>query len=150
MGHRGAEGREYPLPWDEESSGTQKLFSLAGPWLDILKNGYVVGVDEIESSMHPLMVVELLRLVFDPERNRNCAQFLFTTHNPLLLDPTLLRRDQIWFADKDEEGATHLYPLTDYKPRKGESLARGYLAGRYGGVPFIPNGLLGKEDADGR
>lgn len=149
MGHRGVAGREYPLSWDNESSGTQKLFSLAGPWLDILKNGFVVGVDEIESSMHPLMVVELLRLVFNEEFNASGAQFLFTTHDPLLLDPTLLRRDQVWFADKDEEGATHLYPLTDYKPRKGESLARGYLSGRYGGVPFIPAGLLGKEVGDG-
>jgi AAA15 family ATPase/GTPase len=145
LGHRGVAGREYGLPWDDESSGTQKLFSLAGPWLDILEKGYVVGVDEIESSMHPTMVTELLRLVFT-RSNRN-AQFLFTTHNPLLLDPTLLRRDQIWFADKDDEGATHLYPLTDYKPRKGESLVRGYLAGRYGGIPFIPDGLLGKEAA---
>lgn len=149
LGHRGSEGREFPLSWEEESSGTQKLFSLAGPWLEILKNGYVVGVDEIESSMHPLMAIELLRLVFDPEINREGAQFLFTTHNPLLLDRTLLRRDQVWFADKDEEGGTHLYPLSDYKPRKDESLARGYLAGRYGAVPFIPHGLLGKEKLDG-
>lgn len=147
LGHRGVAGREYPLPWDEESSGTQKLFTLAGPWLDVLENGYVVGVDEIESSMHPSMVVELLRLIFDSSTNAHGAQCLFTTHNPLLLDPTLLRRDQVWFADKDEEGATHLYPLTEYKPRKGESLTRGYMAGRYGAVPFIPEGLLGKEEA---
>ena len=113
----------------------------------MLENGYVVGVDEIESSMHPSMVVELLRLIFDSSTNAHGAQCLFTTHNPLLLDPTLLRRDQVWFADKDEEGATHLYPLTEYKPRKGESLTRGYMAGRYGAVPFIPEGLLGKEEA---
>lgn len=149
LGHRGAQGREFPLPWEDESSGTQKLFSLAGPWLDMLENGCVVGVDEIESSMHPTMVVELLRLVFSAQLNRKDSQFLFTTQNPLLLDPTLLRRDQVWFADKDDEGATHLYPLTDYKPRKGESLARGYLAGRYGAVPFIPKGLLARENADG-
>jgi len=60
-----------------------------------------------------------------------------------LLDNTLLRRDQVWFTDKDEEGSAHLYPLTDYQPRKGESLVRGYLAGRYGAVPFVPHGLLG-------
>ncbi|MCC5808587.1 MAG: AAA family ATPase [Opitutales bacterium] len=149
LGHVGVDGKEFPLPWEDESSGTQKLFALAGPWLDTLERGYVVGVDEIESSMHPLMVVELLRLVFGPERNRNGGQLVFTTHNPLLLDPSVLRRDQIWFADKDEEGATHLYPLTDYRPRKGESLVRGYLAGRYGAVPFIPDGLLGKEAPHG-
>jgi uncharacterized protein len=95
--------------------------------------------------MHPSMATALLRLVFSKEHNPNGAQLLFTTHNPLLLDPTLIRRDQVWFADKDDEGSTHLYPLTDYKPRKGESLARGYLSGRYGAVPFIPSGLLGKE-----
>lgn len=147
--HRGYQGDNYHLPWDDESSGTQKFFTLIGPWLNVLDSGSVACVDEIESSMHPLMVFELLKLVFDPEANQKNAQILFTTHNPLLLDPTLLRRDQIWFADKDEEGATHLYPLTDYKPRKGESLVRGYLAGRYGGIPFIPDGLLGKEEEHG-
>lgn len=142
LGHRGAEGREYPLPWDEESSGTQKFFALAGPWLDILKHGYSVGLDEIESSMHPTMVVELLRLFFSKQSNSKGAQLLFTTHNPLLLDTELMRRDQVWFADKDDEGATHVYPLTDYKPRNKESRLRGYMAGRYGAIPFIAHGLL--------
>lgn len=145
LGHRGAGGKEFPIPWKSQSMGTKKFFSLAGPWLELLAMGHVALIDEIESSMHPTMVVELLRLFFSSEASRTNAQLLFTTHNPLLLDPTLIRRDQVWFADKDEEGATHLYPLTDYKPRKGESLARGYLAGRYGAVPFIPSGLLGKE-----
>lgn len=145
LGHRGTGGKEFQIAWEEQSSGTQKFFSLSGPWLDILANGYIAELDEIESSMHPSMVTALLRLVFSKEHNPNGAQLLFTTHNPLLLDPTLIRRDQVWFADKDDEGSTHLYPLTDYKPRKGESLARGYLSGRYGAVPFIPSGLLGKE-----
>jgi uncharacterized protein len=147
MGHRGTEGREFPLDWGDQSSGTQKFFALAGPWLDILKNGYFAGLDEIESSMHPTMVRELLRLAFSDESNPRGAQILFTTHNPLLLDTQLLRRDQVWFADKDDEGATHLYPLTDYSPRNKESLIRGYMAGRYGAIPFIPEGLLGKAEA---
>lgn len=142
LGHRGAEGQEFALPWEEESSGTQQLFALAGPWLDILKNGYFAGLDEIESSMHPSMVSALLKLIFSEKANPNGAQLLFTTHNPLLLDTEVMRRDQVWFADKDEEGATHLYPLTDYKPRNKESLVRGYMSGRYGAIPFIPNGLL--------
>jgi hypothetical protein len=140
--HRGS-SVEVPLPWDSESAGTHRLFGLAGPWLDILSNGYTVCVDELETSMHPLMVRELLRLFFCPVANPKGAQILFTTHNPLLLDATLLRRDQVWFTDKDAEGESHLYPLTDYSPRKGESLVRGYLAGRYGAVPFVPAGLLG-------
>ena len=93
--------------------------------------------------MHPLMVRELLRLFFSEKENPKGAQILFTTHNPLLLDATLLRRDQVWFTDKDESGESHLYPLTDYSPRRGESLVRGYLSGRYGAVPFVPAGLLG-------
>lgn len=137
-----------PLPWSSESRGTHRLFSLVGPWLEILKNGDTVCIDELETSMHPGMVVELLRLFFQEKTNPNGAQILFTTHNPLLLDPTLLRRDQIWFADKDKFGEAYLYPLTDYAPRKGESLVRGYLAGRYGAVPFIPEGLLGSFVAD--
>ena len=145
LGHRGAGGKEFQIEWDEQSSGTKKFFALAGPWLDILANGYIAELDEIDSSMHTSMVTALLRLVFSNEHNPNGAQFLFTTHNPLLLDPTLIRRDQVWFADKDDEGSTHLYPLTEFKPRKGESLARGYLSGRFGAVPFIPSGLLGKE-----
>ena len=143
LAHRGSGATEFALPWASESAGTHRLFSLAGPWLDILSNGNVVCVDELETSMHPLMVRELLRLFFSEKENPNRAQILFTTHNPLLLDSTLLRRDQVWFTDKDAEGEGHLYPLSDYSPRRGESLVRGYMSGRYGAVPFIPAGLLG-------
>ena len=123
--------------------GPQRWFALAGPWLDILRNGSTVCIDELETSLHPLMLRALLELMFSASENPNGAQILFTTHNPLLLDATLLRRDQVWFTDKDAHGAAHLYPLTDYQPRKGESLVRGYLSGRYGAVPFLPEGLLG-------
>lgn len=140
--HQGAENADIPLPWNRESAGTQRLFALAGPWLDILKRGLVMCIDELETSMHPLMVRELMRLFMSEQENTNGAQLIFTTHNPLLLDTTLIRRDQVWFTDKDEAGSAHLYPLTDYSPRKEESLVRGYLSGRYGAVPFIPTGLL--------
>ena len=145
--HRASNPKELPLPWASESAGTHRLFALAGPWFDILSKGYTVCVDELESSMHPLMVRELLRLFFSATENPRGAQIIFTTHNPLLLDATLLRRDQVWFTDKDADGEAHLYPLTDYQPRKGESLVRGYLSGRYGAVPFIPEGLLGSFQA---
>jgi len=145
--HRGSGTAEVSLPWASESGGTRRFFELAGPWLDILSKGHTVCVDELESSMHPLMVRELLRLFFSATENPHGAQILFTTHNPLLLDATLMRRDQVWFTDKDADGEAHLYPLTDYQPRKGESLVRGYLSGRYGAVPFIPAGLLGSFQA---
>jgi AAA15 family ATPase/GTPase len=141
--HRNKEGDEVSLPWSSESAGTRRLFTLAGPLLHILEKGQVVCIDELDTSMHPKVVTELLRLVFNPETNPGGAQVIFTTHNPLLLDPTLLRRDQVWFTEKDDDGASHLYPLTDYQPRKDESWARGYMAGRYGGIPYIPHGLLG-------
>jgi len=147
LGHRGTKGREYPLDWRQQSFGTRKFFALVGPWLDIIESGQFAAIDELDSSMHPSMVAELLKLVFSKKNEK--AQILFSTHNPLLLDLTLIRRDQVWFADKDEEGATHLYALNDYKPRKKESLVRGYMAGRYGAVPFIPDGLLGPDEADG-
>lgn len=145
--HRGADNADIPLPWDLESAGTHRLFALAGPWLDILSEGHVVCIDELDTSMHPLMVMELLRLLFVEKYSSNRAQVIFTTHNPLLLDITLLRRDQVWFTDKDNHGEGHLYPLTEYAPRKEESLIRGYLSGRYGAVPFLPKGLLGERPA---
>lgn len=141
--HQGPGDTTLPLDWEKESAGTQRFFALIGPWLDILQNGYTICVDEIETSMHPIMVRELLSLIFNADENRNGAQVIFTTHNPLFLDGTLLRRDQVWFTDKDEEGAAHLYPLGEYQPRQGESLIRGYMSGRYGAVPFVPKGLLG-------
>ncbi len=154
--HRGTDGEGVALPWSAESTGTRRLFTLAGPLLSILRKGQVVCIDELDTSIHPKMVCELLRLVFNAETNPGGAQILFTTHNPLLLDPTLLRRDQVWFTEKDAAGESHLYPLTDFHPRKDESWARGYMAGRYGSIPYIPHGLLGspkevqpepKEDA---
>lgn len=145
--HTGPEGREFELPLEEESAGTRRFFSLAGPWLQSLDRGVTLCLDEFDTSLHPFMTQALLELVFSPEHNPNGAQVIFTTHNPLLLDPTFLRRDQIWFVDKDREGGSFVYPLTDYKPRKEESLLRGYLSGRYGALPFIPAGLLPKEEA---
>lgn len=146
--HRGPQNTSVPLDWDRESAGTHRLFSLIGPLLDILQQGFTVCIDEIETSMHPIMVRELLKLFFSDKENSGGAQIIFTTHNPLLLDSTLMRRDQVWFTDKNDAGAIHLYPLSDYKPRGGESLIRGYMAGRYGAVPFVPRGLLGTFPSD--
>jgi len=139
--HRGASGKDANIDFTEESAGTQRFFSLVGPWLDILEHGYTVLIDELETSLHPMLVSDFLKLLFSSKFNKKGAQVIFTTHNPILLDTDIIRRDQVWFTEKDDNGATHLYPLTDYKPRKAESLVRGYLAGRYGAIPFIPEGL---------
>jgi hypothetical protein len=141
LSHHAEEIEDPFLKFSDESAGTRRLFALAGPWLDILENGYTVFVDELEASLHPILIREVLKLLFSEKINLNGAQVIFTTHNPILLDNSLLRRDQIWFTEKAPDGATHLYPLTDYQPRKNESLAKGYLSGRYGAIPFIPEGL---------
>ena len=130
-------GELVALNLDEESVGTKKFFSLSGPWLDILDNGRVLFVDELNNSMHPLMVRFLVSLINNPEVNKKNAQLIFSTHDTSTLDKDIFRRDQIWFTEKNASNATNLYPLTDFSPRKGEALQKGYLQGRYGALPFI-------------
>ena len=121
----------------DESGGTQKLFAFAGPLLDVLAKGRILLVDELDTSLHPLMVRFLISLIHNPEVNRSNAQLVFTTHDSSVLDTEIFRRDQVWFVEKNAENATRLYPLTEFSPRKGEALERGYLNGRYGALPFI-------------
>jgi len=121
----------------DESEGTQKLFALAGPLLDIFRHGRVLVVDELDRSLHTLLVRQLVAMFQDPERNVHGAQLLFTTHDTTLLDSDLLRRDQIWFTEKDSDQASIVFPLTEFTPRKNEAFGRGYLSGRYGAVPIL-------------
>jgi ABC-type transport system involved in cytochrome c biogenesis ATPase subunit len=135
--HAADGARLVAIDFAEESAGTRRFYALAGPWLDVLDGGYTVCVDELENSLHPALVKVLLGMFFNPETNPKGAQLIFTTHNATLLNSNLLRRDQIWFTEKRRGGDSFLYPLTDYKPRADESLEKGYLAGRYGGVPVF-------------
>jgi len=121
----------------DESDGTRNFFSLAGPWLDSLDKGMVLVMDELDASLHPLMVRFLVSTLHSSETNPHNAQLLFTTHSVTLMEGDLLRRDQIWFAEKGRDRATHLYPLTDFSPRKGDAILRGYLRGRYGALPIL-------------
>jgi len=129
------------LPFEQESKGTQILFSIGVPVLETLERGGVLLIDELEASLHPAIGRHIVRLFNDPKTNPRNAQLIFTTHDTNLLGTTLgepvLRRDQVWLTEKDDEGATVLYPLTDFKPRKAENIERGYLQGRYGAVPFL-------------
>ncbi|MEA9390410.1 ATP-binding protein [Acerihabitans sp. TG2] len=122
----------------DESEGTKKLFSLAGPWLDTLDKGHVIFIDELNLSLHPKLVRFLVSLFNDPDKNTNNAQLIFTTHETSILNQEVFRRDQIWFCEKDNANATKLFPLTDFSPRKGrENIETSYLDGRYGAIPFI-------------
>ena len=122
----------------DESNGTRNLLSLAGPVLDILNKGLTLVIDELDTSLHTLLVRQLVRLFHQPEINTGGAQLIFTTHDTSLLDaPDLLRRDQVWFVEKDRDQASSLVGLSEFGPRKNEALERGYLMGRYGGTPFL-------------
>ena len=130
--------KQYTLQLGQESVGTQRFFSKIGLWMDAMSAGAVLVVDEIEASMHPLLTRHLIEMIQDQTVNQNHAQLIFTTHDTGLLDLKLLRRDQIWFAEKDEKSMqTDIYALTEFSPRKEENIARGYLQGRYGAIPFI-------------
>ena len=131
------DGEPVLLPFGEESLGTRRLFGLGGPWVVSLAAGLVLVVDELDASMHPILVRTLVRMFHDPEINRHNAQLIFNTHDTTLLDSGVFRRDQIWFVEKDRAGASHLYPLLEFSPRKDEALEKGYLQGRYGAIPFV-------------
>ena len=126
-----------------ESEGTKKLFDMAGPFFDTLMNGNILVVDELDAKMHPLISLEIISLFNDPKRNPHGAQLIFTTHDTNLLSSKQLRRDQIWFTEKDEQERTDLYNMMDIvlpdgsKPRGDGNMERNYIRGRYGAIPYI-------------
>ncbi|MGN1404745.1 MAG: ATP/GTP-binding protein, partial [Erysipelotrichaceae bacterium] len=128
----------FELSMDEESAGTRQYFNRVGGWLDAIEKGRLLVVDEIEDSLHPLLTRRLIEMVHDKNMNQKQSQLLFTTHDALLLDLNIFRRDQIWFAEKnDKTCSTELYSLASFSPRKGENVRKGYLQGRFGAVPYI-------------
>lgn len=138
---RHAESQDAWLPFEDESHGTQTFLELSLPIARALRDGGVLLVDELEASLHPELARMIVELFNRPDANPLHAQLLFTTHDTAMLGNTLgepeLRRDQVWLTEKSQEGATLLYPLTDYVPRKAENLERGYLLWRYGATPFL-------------
>jgi AAA15 family ATPase/GTPase len=132
---------ESPFDLDEESAGTLSWLAMLPMILDALDEGLVVAVDEIDTSLHPLLTAQFVRLFHSPETNPNGAQLIFTTHDSSLLGTMigdqLLDRDEIWFVEKSKDGASALYPLTDFKPREGHNIERRYLGGSYGAVPVL-------------
>jgi AAA15 family ATPase/GTPase len=136
--HHVTESGQATFDFADESGGTRVLFTLAGPVLDILNKGKTLIIDELNASLHPLIVRELVSMFNDPKTNTGNAQLIFTTHDTSLMGATgLFRRDQIWFTEKGKDQATNLIAMAEFSPRKGEALERGYLSGRYGGIPFL-------------
>lgn len=135
--HRKKDGSNAKISFENQSTGTKAIFSLAGPIFDALSNGYCLIIDEINTSLHPLILHTLVDAFCDPQVNTKRAQLIFTSHDTSLLRDKFFRRDQVWFVEREQCQGTELIPLSDFSPRKSEALEKGYLAGRYRGVPYI-------------
>jgi AAA15 family ATPase/GTPase len=126
----------------QESAGTNKIFNLSGPIFEVLLNGGILVVDEMDSSLHPLLTLSITKLFNSKEQNPNNAQLIFTTHDTNLLTYGNFRRDQIYFVEKDDYGSSDLYSLVEFKEnektvRNDRSFEKDYIQGRYGAIPFI-------------
>ncbi|WP_242884439.1 AAA family ATPase [Actinomadura litoris] len=143
--HQGANGKAL-LSLQQQSTGTRHLYHLAWPVFDALDRGIPFVVDELDASLHPILTAHLIRLFRDPQTNPRGAQLIFTSHDASLLGriqgEEVLLRDHIWFTEKDECGATALFPVSEFKPRTEENRERRYLAGRYGAVPLVDDELF--------
>ena len=128
----------YSLNFNDESSGTRTLFALAPFLKRAFESAKTIVVDELEKSMHPALVEFIVKLFNDKSINKANSQLIFITHATNLLTTELLRRDQIWFTEKNPDtGVSELYPLDSFSVRKDENIQKGYINGRYGAVPFI-------------
>ena len=138
-------GEDHFFQLQDESAGTIKMFDLAGKIIDTLQKGNVLIIDELDSSFHPLMSEYILSIFNDPVKNPKNAQLIVATHDAYLLDSEKLRRDQIWFVEKDKYGASNLYSLDEFEKsevRKNVPFDRWYLSGRFGALPLIDKKLF--------
>ena len=136
LGHISRDGRTVYFPVDTESAGTRRLLALLGPVFKAIDQGALMVVDEMSNSLHTAACELIFNLFCSRATNPNGAQLLVTTHDTNLLRSPLIRRDQIWFVEKNEYGASDIYPLTDIRTKKTDNIEKGYIQGRYGAVPF--------------
>jgi AAA15 family ATPase/GTPase len=121
----------------DESEGTKKLVAFAGPLRDALSSQYVLVIDEFDARLHPLITKQIIRMFNGTKSNPTNAQLIVATHDTNLLDKDLMRRDQIWFVEKDPVGSSHLTSLVEYKVRNDASYEKDYILGKYGAIPFL-------------
>lgn len=138
----------YKLNFTDESSGTKVLFAFAPFLKKAFETTKIIVVDELEKSMHPVLVEFIVKLFNNKDINKANSQLIFTTHSTNLLNLELLRRDQIWFTEKNpKNGVSDLFPLDSFSVRKDENIQKGYINGRYGAIPFIRDIDLWQENS---
>ncbi|WP_036578777.1 AAA family ATPase [Brucella anthropi] len=137
LAHRAKNQKNVYFGTENESSGTRRLLLILNGIFKILDEGTVAIIDELDASLHTHAVEALIQLFVDPEINKKGAQLIATTHDTNLLNPNLLRRDEIWFVEKSHDGASRYYSLSEVKTRKGDDFEASYLRGRYGAIPHV-------------
>ena len=145
--HRGENGELKALPFYLESNGTRKMFHLFDFFMDALKNGMVLFVDELDAKLHPLLTRYIINLFHNSKTNIGNGQLIYSTHDTVNLNKETFRRDEIWFAEKDKDGISEIYALSDYileddknagkKVRNDATYNKDYLTGRYGAIPVL-------------
>lgn len=145
--HRGENGELKALPFYLESNGTRKMFHLFYFFMDALKNGMVLFVDELDAKLHPLLTRYIINLFHNSDTNKGNGQLIYSTHDTVNLNKETFRRDEIWFAEKDKDGISEIYALSDYileddknagkKVRNDATYNKDYLTGRYGAIPVL-------------
>ena len=145
--HRGENGELNALPFYLESNGTRKMFHLFDFFMDALKNGMVLFVDELDAKLHPLLTRYIINLFHNSQTNIGNGQLIYSTHDTVNLNKETFRRDEIWFAEKDKDGISEIYALSDYileddknagkKVRNDATYNKDYLNGRYGAIPVL-------------
>jgi hypothetical protein len=136
LGHLGRDGKTVFFDLDRESAGTRRLLNVLSEMFPALDEGALIVIYELDASLHTQACEAVLALFCSNVTNPRGAQLITTTHDTNLLRSPVLRRDQVWFTEKDGEGATDIYPLSDIRSRKGDNIEKGYLEGRYGAMPF--------------
>ncbi|MCI8964895.1 MAG: ATP-binding protein [Clostridia bacterium] len=145
--HKGENGEEKALPFYLESNGTRKMFHLFDFFMDALKNGMILFVDELDAKLHPLLTRYIINLFHNSDTNKGNGQLIYSTHDTVNLNKETFRRDEIWFAEKDKDGISEIYALSDYileddknagkKVRNDATYNKDYLTGRYGAIPVL-------------
>lgn len=134
--------KQFPIE-EMESEGTKKMIEIAGPVVDAILSGKILVVDELDAKLHPFLTRRIIGLFMDKEVNKKGAQLIFATHDTNLLNLQYLRRDQIWFTEKDKTDSTELYSLVEFrddagiKVRNDRNIEKDYINGRYGAIPFM-------------